>query len=108
MVFASSINSIGVGSLVTRDDTKLYNTDKEKTILQPVNDHYQKLANECVAERITVDLFFAMNSYKSIDLTTIAVLPGITGGDLHFLCPFDPIKHGEKLHYEIFRILTRT
>ncbi len=37
----------------------------------------------------------------------MAVLPSITGGDLHFMAPFDITKQGEKLHYEIFRILTR-
>lgn len=48
-----------------------------------------------------------MHTYKSVDLTSIAVLPSITGGDLHFMAPFDINKHGEKLHYEIFRVLTR-
>lgn len=49
-----------------------------------------------------------MKQYNSTDLTSIAVLPSQTGGDLHFMAPFDVNKHGEKLHYEIFRILTRT
>ena len=49
-----------------------------------------------------------MHQYKSVDLTSIAVLPSTTGGDLHFMSQFDVTKHGEKLHYEIFRILTRT
>jgi protein transport protein SEC24 len=26
---------------------------------------------------------------------------------MHFMAPFDTNKHGEKLHYEIFRVLTR-
>ena len=108
MVFASNISTIGIGALVSRDDVKVYNTDKEKALLAPANEHYIKLAIECVSQRITVDLFYAMNTYKSIDLTTIAVLPSMTGGDLHVMCPFDVVKHGEKLHYEIFRTLTRT
>jgi protein transport protein SEC24 len=53
-------------------------------------------------------LYFAFTSYKSIDLASIAVLPGLTGGDLNYLSPFDIVKHGEKLHYLIFRALTRT
>ena len=48
-----------------------------------------------------------MHQYKTVDLTSIAVLPSHTGGDLHFFAPFDVNKHGEKLHYELFRILTR-
>jgi protein transport protein SEC24 len=38
----------------------------------------------------------------------MGALPTQTGGDLHYWCPFDANKHGEKLHYEIFRALTRT
>jgi hypothetical protein len=43
-VFASNINSVGQGHLTSRDDVKLYNTEKEKLILSPVNDHYVKMA----------------------------------------------------------------
>lgn len=107
MVFATNIHSIGLGSLATRDDPKLYNTDKEKTLLGPANEHYTKLGQECVQQRIAIDLYYALNSYKSIDLASIAVLPGLTGGDLNYLSPFDITKHGEKLHYLLFRALTR-
>lgn len=61
MVFASSLNSIGAGALVSHDDSKLYNTDKEKTLLCPKNEYYQKLAQECIQQRVCVDLFYAMN-----------------------------------------------
>ena len=108
IVFAASASSIGVSSIVNRDDPSAYNNDKEKAMLSPANELYTKLAQECIAQRITVDIFYAMNNYKSVDLATIAVLPSLTGGDLHYMCPFDPIKNGEKLHYDIFRLLTRT
>lgn len=45
---------------------------------------------------------------KSIDLTSIAPIASITGGDLYYYSPFDIAKHGEKLHYDLFRLLTRT
>ena len=48
LVFSSNIASIGMGALVSRDDPKLYNTDKEKNMVTPSNDHYIKIANECV------------------------------------------------------------
>lgn len=108
LVFASNINSVGFGNLLYRDDPKAYNTDKEKVLLSPVNETFVKLAHECVRERICVDLIYAINSLKSIDLTSIAPIAALTGGDLHLFNPFDINKHGEKLHYEIFRILTRT
>jgi protein transport protein SEC24 len=53
-------------------------------------------------------LFYALAKYQTVDLTTIGVLPSQTGGDINFMSPFDINKHGEKLHYEIFRVLTRT
>lgn len=43
----------------------------------------------------------------SIDLTTIAPVAGITGGDVHFYQSFDVAKHGDELYYQIFRTLTR-
>jgi len=48
LVFASHINGIGAGQLVARDDPKLYNTDKERNMVTPANDHFIKMANECV------------------------------------------------------------
>lgn len=47
-MFSSFINTLGFASVGVRDDPKLYNTDKEKTILSPANDVYVKLAQECV------------------------------------------------------------
>ena len=47
-MFASNISSTGFGSLLYREDPKLYNTDKEKVLLSPVNDVYVKMAEECV------------------------------------------------------------
>ena len=54
-----------------------------------------------------MDLFYAMNHYKQIDLATIAPISLLTGGDVLMYSPFDIMIHGEKLHYDIFRILTR-
>lgn len=90
-----------------RDDMKLYK-DKEPELLSPANKHYVTMAKECIQSRICVDLFYASNSYKSLDITTIAPLASLTGGDFHLFNNFDVTKHGEKLHYELFRNLTRT
>lgn len=108
-MFSSQICSIGFGALAARDDPKVYNTDKEKLMLSPVSDIYIKMAEDCVQNRICVDLFYCLNQpMKSVDLTSIAPLAAHTGGDIYHYNPFDATKHGEKLHYEIFRVLTRT
>lgn len=44
LLFTSNICSAGSGSLTYREDNKLYNTDKEKVLLSPVNDTYIKMA----------------------------------------------------------------
>lgn len=49
-----------------------------------------------------------MNGPKSIDLASFSVLASRTGGDLYFYPGFDLEQHSEKIHYELFRILTRT
>jgi protein transport protein SEC24 len=54
-----------------------------------------------------VDLFFGLSDKVEIDLATVAPICGNTGGDLTFFQPFDVNKHGEKLYYNIFRVLTR-
>lgn len=41
-------------------------------------------------------------------MATIGLICGKTGGDLVYYNLFDAAKHGEKLYYSLFRILTRT
>ena len=45
---------------------------------------------------------------RSIDLTSVAPISSLTGGDLYYFSQFDVSKHGEKLHSDIFRVLSRT
>jgi protein transport protein SEC24 len=108
MLFSSGMYSGGLGALICRDDPELYNYDGEKGLISPGNNIFVKMAQECVQSRICVDIFYAANSAKSIDLGSISPLVSLTGGDLHFFNSFNIAKHGEKLHYEIYRGLTRT
>ena len=67
------------------------------------------MAAECVKNRVCVDLFYALNTlFKSIDIASVSPISSTTGGDLYYYSQFDLNKHGEKLHYDIFRVLTRT
>lgn len=76
--------------------------------MQPAHDYFTQLANECNNNRICVDLYFGLNQTNlSIDLTTIAPVAGMTGGNIYFYQNFDVMKHGEKIYYELFRSLTR-
>ncbi|XP_060625161.1 protein transport protein Sec24C isoform X1 [Anolis sagrei] len=69
------------GKLKNRDDKKLINTDKEKTLFQPQTAFYNNLAKECVAQGCCVDLFLFPNQY--LDVATLGVVPYQTGGSLY-------------------------
>uniref|UniRef100_A0A2K6LB65 SEC24 homolog C, COPII coat complex component n=1 Tax=Rhinopithecus bieti TaxID=61621 RepID=A0A2K6LB65_RHIBE len=69
------------GKLKNRDDRKLINTDKEKTLFQPQTGAYQTLAKECVAQGCCVDVFLFPNQY--VDVATLSVVPQLTGGSVY-------------------------
>ncbi|KAF6317839.1 SEC24-like protein C, COPII coat complex component [Rhinolophus ferrumequinum] len=69
------------GKLKNRDDRKLINTDKEKTLFQPQTGAYQSLAKDCVAQGCCVDLFLFPNQY--VDVATLSVVPQLTGGSVY-------------------------
>uniref|UniRef100_F6RUF2 SEC24 homolog C, COPII coat complex component n=1 Tax=Monodelphis domestica TaxID=13616 RepID=F6RUF2_MONDO len=69
------------GKLKNRDDRKLLNTDKEKTLFQPQTGFYQSLAKECVAQGCCVDLFLFPNQY--VDVATLGIVPHHTGGSIY-------------------------
>ncbi|KAM6442106.1 protein transport protein Sec24C isoform 1-T3 [Liasis olivaceus] len=69
------------GKLKNRDDKKLMNTDKEKTLFQPQTSFYNNLAKDCVAQGCCVDLFLFPNQY--LDVATLGVVPYQTGGSLY-------------------------
>uniref|UniRef100_H3A4W2 SEC24 homolog D, COPII coat complex component n=1 Tax=Latimeria chalumnae TaxID=7897 RepID=H3A4W2_LATCH len=81
-VFQSSLPTAEApGKLKNRDDRKLVNTDKEKTLFQPQTSIYENLAKECVANGCCVDLFLFPNQY--VDVATLGLLPLLTGGTLY-------------------------
>ncbi|XP_066456591.1 protein transport protein Sec24C isoform X1 [Eleutherodactylus coqui] len=69
------------GKLKNRDDKKLLNTDKEKTLFQPQTTFYNNLAKDCVAQGCCVDLFLFPNQYT--DVATLGIVPYHTGGSIY-------------------------
>lgn len=104
-VFLSTIPTVGPGSLKHREDTKLYGTDKEKNLFAPQDPFYREAAEECVEAGIGVNVFFFPSQY--IDVATVGLLPGLTGGELYFHPRFDPVRDGVKLHSQIQRCVLR-
>lgn len=105
-LFQTSLPTIGPGALKHREDTKLYGTDREKTLFVPAGDgFYRSIAEECVDSGIGVNLFLFPTSY--IDVASLGVLPGLTGGELFFHPRFEPVRDGAKLRAEIKRVVRR-
>uniref|UniRef100_A0A7N9ASZ6 SEC24 homolog D, COPII coat complex component n=1 Tax=Mastacembelus armatus TaxID=205130 RepID=A0A7N9ASZ6_9TELE len=69
------------GKLKNRDDKKLVNTEKEKTLFQPQKGVYEQLSKDCVAQGCCVDLFIFPSQY--VDLATMADVPSHTGGSIY-------------------------
>jgi protein transport protein SEC24 len=85
-VFSTSLSSIGVGRVAQRLNNDYINKPEEASkMMLPAHDYFTTLANECNLNRICVDLYFAVHAAnRSIDLTTIAPIAGITGGSINF------------------------
>uniref|UniRef100_A0A5F9DR23 SEC24 homolog C, COPII coat complex component n=1 Tax=Oryctolagus cuniculus TaxID=9986 RepID=A0A5F9DR23_RABIT len=89
------------GKLKNRDDRKLINTDKEKTLFQPQTGAYQTLAKECVAQGCCVDLFLFPNQY--VDVATLSVVPQLTGGSVYKYACFQAENDQERFLSDLRR-----
>ncbi|CAB1351700.1 unnamed protein product [Coregonus sp. 'balchen'] len=69
-IFHSSIPTAEApGKLKNRDDKKLINTEKEKTLFQPQKGVYEQLSKDCVSQGCSVDLFIFPSQY--VDIATM-------------------------------------
>ncbi|XP_046852645.1 protein transport protein Sec24D-like isoform X2 [Xenia sp. Carnegie-2017] len=93
------------GKLKNREDRKLLSSDKEKTILCPQTNFYEKLAKSCVESGVAIDLFLFPNSY--IDVATIGALTSITGGQLYRYSYFKESTHGEQFLQDLIENIER-
>ncbi|XP_049922697.1 protein transport protein Sec24D [Epinephelus moara] len=81
------------GKLKNRDDKKLVNTEKEKTLFQPQKGVYEQLSKDCVAQGCCVDLFLFPSQY--VDIATMADVPSHTGGSVYKYSNFQVETDGE-------------
>ncbi|CAF0839748.1 unnamed protein product [Adineta steineri] len=94
------------GKLSNREDKKALGTEKEKTLLSPVNNIYTKLGEECAQNGCAVDLFVFPNNYY--DLATIGEVCRISGGEIYKFNYFSIENDGERLLDELKRNFQRT
>lgn len=96
---------MGPGALRHREDQKLYGTDKERTLFTSQDPVYRTLGEECADAGIGINLFLFPSQY--IDVASIGVLAGLTGGEVFFHPRFDPTREGHKVTSELRGLLTR-
>lgn len=94
------------GKLKNRDDKKLVNTDKEKTLFQPQKGVYEQLAKDCAASGCSVDLFLFPSQY--VDLTTMASVPSHTGGSVYKYNNFQMETDGEHFLRDLRKDVQKT
>ncbi|XP_030635801.1 protein transport protein Sec24D [Chanos chanos] len=93
-IFHSSIPTAEApGKLKNRDDRKLVNTEKEKTLFQPLRGVYEQLSKECVSQGCCVDLFLFPSQY--LDIATMGDVPTHTGGSVYKYNNFQAHVDGE-------------
>jgi protein transport protein SEC24 len=104
-IFQTRLPTVGPGALKHRDETKFQGTDKEKTLFIPQDPFYRSTAEEAVEAGIGINLFLFPSQF--IDVASLGVLSGLTGGDVFFHPRFDPVRDGLKLQSQLSRVLSR-
>lgn len=71
----------GVGAAKPRNEKMVMGTDKEKTLYQPQDSFWRRLALACVKRFVSVDII-AVNS--PIDMSSMSLVSKMTGGQLYY------------------------
>ncbi|XP_065891062.1 protein transport protein Sec24D-like isoform X2 [Dysidea avara] len=105
-VFHSSLSTGSLpGALKNREDTKVFGSDKEKSLLAPQGNYYTKLAEECVQHGASVELFMCPHSY--VDTATLGHFVNTTGGQLHYYPHFKLASDAGRLLSDLTNSITR-
>lgn len=68
-IFQTMLASHGPHPLKARDETKLLNTDKEKSLYEPQDAAWKKMASQSAEAGVSVDLYVFPNTY--VDIATV-------------------------------------
>ncbi|KAJ2684261.1 COPII coat Sec23p-Sfb3p heterodimer component [Coemansia sp. RSA 1285] len=105
-VFQSALPTFGPGSLKQRDDPKLHNTDKERTLFEPQDSFYHDWAVKLVEEGICCSVYMFPSTY--MDAATLSQLSTVTGGELHMYPRFDGSRDGKRFAADLRADAQRT
>jgi protein transport protein SEC24 len=94
----------GPGAIKPREDLKLLNTDKEKTLLTSDNSYFKKLGEECLKRAVSIDMIVAPNAY--VDLASISEVSHVTQGRVYYMPHFDVHRDHATLWHTLRRSLS--
>ncbi|KAJ2345920.1 COPII coat Sec23p-Sfb3p heterodimer component [Coemansia sp. RSA 2618] len=104
--FQTALPTFGPGSLKQRDDPKLHNTDKERTLYEPQDSFYRDWAIKLVEEGICCSLYTFPAAF--MDLATLSQLSTVTGGELYSYPGFDGTRDGNRFGADLRADVERT
>ncbi|KAI9922902.1 hypothetical protein PsorP6_000166 [Peronosclerospora sorghi] len=113
LVFQNSLPSTGNGALRNRDNPRLYGTDKEHSLLQPVDTFYRSTAIDFSRQQVSVDMFLFSSMYSdiaSLDIYGTMIqgsLSKYSAGQLYYYPAFNAERDGEKFSKELAHCLVR-
>ncbi|WOL01376.1 protein transport protein Sec24-like [Canna indica] len=103
LVFQSVLPSVGVGSLSSREAegrTNVSSGDKEAhKLLQPADKTLKTMAIEFAEYQVCVDIFVTTQTF--VDIASISVVPGTTGGQVYYYYPFNALSDPGKLYNDL-------
>ena len=105
VIFSTLLGALGAKKLAMRDDAKLYNTDKERSLYTMQDESYFDLARESADAGMAIDIFACTHQY--FDIATHGAISAITGGSIYYHPRFSSETDGERLHFQFLRIMTR-
>lgn len=109
LVFQSVLPSVGMIALSARDAEGRDNTsagEKEPhKPLQPADKTLKTMAIEFAECQVCVDVFITTQTY--VDIASISVIPGTTGGQVYYYYPFSSISDPVKLYNDLRWNITR-
>ncbi|XP_048764632.2 protein transport protein Sec24A-like isoform X2 [Ostrea edulis] len=106
-VMQTVLPTAGPGSLQSREDPSL-RSGKNVANLGPAIDFYKKLALDCSAQQVAVDLFMLNGQYA--DIASISCISKYSGGSVYHYPSFHAAKNpslSEKYEADLRRYLTR-
>jgi len=110
IMFQSSLPNMGIGALKARDDLRLAREGEggqQQLFLPQQAPFFDTLIADCLQHGVAVSTFACPPVGMFIDITSLSALPRRTGGELFYFPGFDSAVDGERLHYELSRLVTQ-